>query len=147
MRHGLLVYAVPVFGDFALRLFERQASGTNLGVQIILDLILAVRAAVGDGGLKRLGPEIARIGGIAAELQGNEMILLVIPDTRIGVSVFANLLDFQTVRVAGFRANQPGAPARIADRVADIRLRDVRVHGAGSSRGIGIDIRRTNARY
>ena len=70
MRHGRRIDAVPVFRDFLLRLFERQAAGAHFRVEIVLHLILGVRAAIGDGGLKRLGPEIFRVGGIPPSSSG-----------------------------------------------------------------------------
>ena len=38
------------------------------------------------------------------------MVLFVVFDGRIGIGVFADLLDLQAICVGDFRANRPGGP-------------------------------------
>src|SRR5579859_7753114 len=120
MWHGILKDAIPVLRNFALSLFQRQAPRADFGVQIALDAIFGVGAAVGNGSFKRFGPEISGIGGIAAEFERNEMVFLIIPQARIGVAVLSDLLNLQPVGVVLVRTNGPGAPARIANRLTNI---------------------------
>src|SRR5665213_717100 len=51
------------------------------------------------------------------------------------------------VRVAYFRADELGAPTRIANRLPDIILRDLGICSTWSPRRIGINIRRTYMRF
>lgn len=140
VRHRLGIHAVPIFRNLALGLLERQAPGTNFSVQIALYSILAVRPAVRDGGVERLGPKIFGIGGIAAQFEGDEMILLIIPQSGVRVTVFANLLNFQAMCVTLLRPDGFGAPPGIADGFAEIFLGYLWIHRARGSPGIGIDI-------
>lgn len=146
MRNRRRVDAVPVFGNFSLRLVEREAACADFRVQIIFNFVLGVRSPVGNGSVKRLRPEIFRIRGASAQLQGNEVIFFEISQRGVGVAIFANLLDLQTIRVAGRRADGFRAPPRVADRFAEVGLRDVRIRCAGRSQRIRIDIRRPYAR-
>src|SRR6516165_3048428 len=54
-----------------LRLGKRERAVADLGVELVLDLVDLRRARV------RLRPEVARVGGIAAELEADQVILLV----------------------------------------------------------------------
>src|SRR5258708_40282213 len=100
-----------------------------------------MRSAIRDGCLERFRPEIFRVGWVASKFERDEMILFVIFQPGIGVAIFPDLFDFQAIRVTGFRTYGFRAPPGIADRLADIFLRDVRIDCAWSPRGIGINIR------
>ena len=146
MRHRLAINAVPILGDFVLRLFESKTPRANLRVQIAFDSVFGMRTPVRDGRVEWFGPEISGVGGIAAQFERNEMVLLVILQPGIRVAVFRDLLDFQPVRVTFLGPHEPGAPSGIANRFAYIFLRNLRIHRARSSGGIGINIRRTQMR-
>src|ERR1700722_11715111 len=104
-----------------------------------------MRAAVWDRCLERLGPEVFRIGWVAAKFKRDEMVLFVIPQAGIGVAVFADLFDFQMIRVARFRTNGFRAPSRVADRLANIFLSYLWIDCPRSPRRVRINVRRTNA--
>ena len=146
MRHRRRIDAIPVFGDFLLRLLERQAARANLYVKVISHLVLGMRSAVGNGSLVWLGPEIFWIGGISAQLERNKMILFIVLHRGIGIVVFADLVHFQMIRVGGFGPNRFGAPPGIADRLRDVVLRDVGIGSARRTFWIGINIRRSHMR-
>ncbi len=111
---------------FFLRLRQRQRTVTDLRVQLVLDPIDLCRARV------RLRPEIARVGRIAANLEADQVILLV-RRRRAVQSVRAHLRQLQLVRVVDRRTNRR-RPAAYADGRADRRLRDVRVENARHAR-------------
>ena len=100
-------------------------------MKVILHFVLGVRAAVRDGRLERLRPEIFRVGGVAAEFERDEMILFVVSQAGIGVAIFGDLLDFQAMRVVFIGTDGFRGPPWIADRLADIFLGDVRIDRAG----------------
>ena len=122
MRHRCLINAVPILRNLALRLLESQAPRTNFSVEVILHFILGMRTPIGNGGIERFGPEILGISRIAAQFQWNEMVLLIIFQAGIGVAVFADLFDFQAMRVALFGTYGFRAPSRIANCFANIFL-------------------------
>src|SRR5205085_5088219 len=110
---------------------ERELTRADLGVELVLDLIHLRRARV------RLGPEVARVAGAAAELETDEVILLVLRQ-RADLAVLPHLLPLELVRVGARRADRR-RPAVATDRGADARLRHVRVENAGRAHGIGED--------
>jgi len=101
----------------------------DLAIQLVLDPVhlLCVRP--------RLGPEVARVGRVATELERDQMILLVAgraaPD-----AVLAHLPDLQVVGVVGRRPDR-ARPAAHADRRPDRRLGDIGVDDAGRARPAG----------
>src|SRR6476469_10548991 len=128
MRHGRFVDTIPVLRNLTLRLFESQGSGTHLGMKVIFHSVLGMRAAIRDGSIKWFGPKILGIGRIAAEFERNEVILLVVPQARVGISVFADLFYFQAMRVRRRRSDGLGAPSRITNCFANIFLSDMRIY-------------------
>jgi hypothetical protein len=103
----------------ALRLGQGQLALADLVVELVLDLVDLGRARV------RLGPEVPRVGRVSAELEADQVILLVVR-RRAGESVQRHLLELELRRVARGRADRP-RPAVHADRAPDRRLRDVGV--------------------
>ena len=71
---------------------ERQPAAADLGVQLVLDLVDLCRARI------RLGPEVARVGRVPAELEADQMILLV-GRRRPAQPVLAKPLLLQVIRV------------------------------------------------
>src|SRR5712691_10952436 len=113
--------AVPVLdlGLAALSRREAQPAGADLRVEIVLDRV----DVVGTG--TRLRPEIARVGRRAAELEADEVVLLV-GMRAAALAVRAHLPELELTRVARGRPDRP-CPARDADRPADRRLGHVGV--------------------
>jgi hypothetical protein len=103
----------------ALGLGQGQLALADLVVELVLDLVDLGCARV------RLGPEVPRVGRVAAELEADQMILLVVR-RRAGEAVQRHLLELELRRVARRRADR-SRPAVHADRAADRRLRDVGV--------------------
>src|SRR5439155_27234383 len=96
-----LLSAVRVFQLRFLQLspFEGQLPGTDLGVELVLG-----RVHLGGAGI-RLRPEVARIGGMTAELEADQVVLLVIVQGAAD-AVFTHLFPFQVVRVRGRRPSR-----------------------------------------
>src|SRR5512146_1365024 len=117
-------------GLLELGLVERELAGADLAVQLVLDRVDLRRPRI------RLRPEIARIGRMPAELEADQVVLLIVgaPSTD---AVFTHLSHFQLVRVRGRRPDRL-RPAANADRGLDVRLRDVGVEHAGRARWIGV---------
>src|SRR5690348_9368820 len=105
---GTLTVAVLQVVLALLRLRERELSRADLRVQLVLGLVHLGGARV------RLGPEVARVGGIAAELETDQVVLLIVRQ-RARLAVLPHLLPLQVVRVVGRRADRP-RPALAADR-------------------------------
>src|SRR5437879_11086473 len=90
-------------------------------------------------------PQVLQIAGIAAEFEGNEVILLVMGGCLVRISSRLKLLLLQVVRVRLWRPN--GArPAPHADRLLDVGLGDLGICGAGGRLGVRVEIAWTNAR-
>src|SRR5581483_7883482 len=105
-----------------LSICKRELAAAHLAVELVLDAIDIAGARI------RLRPEVAWVGRVAAELETDEMVLLIV-GRAAALSVGAHLLDLQRVRVLHGRADGP-RPAVDADGGADVRLRDVRVEDA-----------------
>src|ERR1700722_19590075 len=99
MRHGRLVDAVPIFRNFALSLVERQCSRADFGVQIVFHLVLGMSATVGHGCLEWFGPKISWVSGVASKFERDEMVFFIRPQAGVGVAIFADLFNFQALRV------------------------------------------------
>src|SRR5664280_3380792 len=84
----------------------------------------------------RLGPEVARVRGMAAEFEGNEVILLVVRRIRVCVTVLSDLPDFQAGRIRRWRPNRLRV-TRHADRLRDVFLSYVGVYDARRAVRIG----------
>jgi hypothetical protein len=112
-----------------LRLGEGQPAGADGVVQLVLGRV----DVVGPGPWLR--PEVARVARAAAELEADQVILLVIVRAA-GRAVLPQLPQLQLVRVAG-RGPHRLRPAAHADRRADRRLRDVGVQHARRPHRVG----------
>jgi hypothetical protein len=109
-------------GLCTLRLGQGQLALADLVVELVLELV-----DLGCAGV-RLRPEVPRIGRVSAELEADEVILLVV-GRRTGEAVQRHLLELELGRVARGRADRP-RPTVHADRALDRRLRHVRVERA-----------------
>ena len=67
------------------------------------------------------------------------------PRLMDGVPVFPKLRPLQIARISCRRPYQLRAPAAVADGVADVLLRDLRVRSARRPHGVGVDFRRADA--
>src|SRR5579884_3076322 len=89
-----------------LRVREREPATADLRVQLVLDPVDLARARI------RLRPEVARVGRMAAELEADQMILLVVV-RRARPAVLAHLHELQRAGVARRRPDglRPALPA------------------------------------
>src|SRR5436309_1534987 len=101
----------------ALRLREAELPRAHGAVQLVLDLVHLRRPRVA------LGPQVARVARVTAELEADQVILLEVAQPT-AERVRADLPLLERVRVVDRRADRP-RPAAAADRRADRRLRDV----------------------
>jgi hypothetical protein len=121
-----------------LRLGERQLARADARVQVVLDPVDGRRPWI------RLRPEVARIRRIAAELETDQVVLLVC-GRRAVLVVHPHLLALERVRVVDGRTDR-ARPAALADRRADRRLRHRGIQHARRADGIGDDRRRGHMR-
>src|SRR5690242_18602391 len=84
--------AVLERGLLDLRVGERQGAVAHTPVQVVLDRVDLRGARVG------LGPQVARVGRVAAELEADQMVLLVVR-RRPRLAVEAHLAPLERVRV------------------------------------------------
>ena len=89
-------------------------------------------------GAPHLRPEVLRVSRVAAQLERNQVVFLIVRRRFVQVAGGAELLILEDVGVAGRRSDGLGRPVRVADGVVDVRLRDVGVRGARREDGIGI---------
>src|SRR3954471_21012522 len=104
-------------GLTTLRLGEAQLAAAHLRVQLVL---LAVDD---DSARLRLGPEVARVGRVAAELEADQVILLV-RRRRPAQPVLTEPSTLEVIRVGNGRPDR-ACPAAPADRRSDRRRGDV----------------------
>src|SRR5262245_11686676 len=110
----------------ALGLGQGQVPGADLVVELVLDLVDVRRARVG------LGPQVASVGRMPAELEADEVVLLVARQAAVE-AVLDQLLPLQPGRVVGGRPDRTRPPVD-ADRLPDGRLRDIGIEHAGRER-------------
>jgi hypothetical protein len=113
----------PVRRNRLLRSSERDLVRTNCLVERVFDLVLRVRGGAW------FRPQVARVVRGAAQLQGDEVIFLVVAAARVGVAVGGDLLPLELVRVGGGRPDGLGSP-RLTHRRRQGRLRRVRIDRA-----------------
>src|ERR1700675_2663664 len=127
---GVLSVGVLELGLLSLCIVERQLPCANFGVEVVLDRVHLGRARI------RLGPEVPRVGGMPAELEADEVVLLVVGQ-RAADAVFTHLFLLQLIRVRGRRPDRLRPPVH-ADRGIDVRLRDVGIQDAGRAHDVGV---------
>ena len=136
-----------------------------------LDDIFLVRAHDDPTNLRviRLRPEISWVCWVAPVFEGNEVVFFVAgwivgmrhapggidlsrvwidelcPCLMDSIPVFLKLLSLQPVGIIRRGPDQPRAPMAIANVVLDVPLRDLRVSGARSLDGVGVDFRAADA--
>jgi len=89
-----------VIADVGLPLGKSDRSCAHLGLELGLEGVFGMGPgwpSVREGGGVRLGPKVARIGRSPAELQGDEMVFLIVRGLGVGVPILADLLDLQSV--------------------------------------------------
>src|SRR6266511_5833567 len=128
----------PQTGASALGVLERRLASLGLleahparadgGIQLVLRLIHFPCP------LDRLRPEVARVGRVAAELEADQMVLLVVGGGA-AAPIRLHLLDLELARVARWRPDRP-RPALTTDRLADRGLRNAGVRDARGQRPV-----------
>src|ERR1017187_3221838 len=121
---------LPVRPNSGLSFGETHFSRAYETVQFSFDTVLRIRRGT------QLRPQVPRIPRIAAQLQRNEMILLVVSNVHVRVSVFADLLYLQSVGVGNRRSNRFGI-ALDTNGLFYVALRHRGVDHSGRARRIG----------
>src|SRR5690348_290237 len=93
----------PVGLDRVLGVGERNLAVAHRLLQGVLYRVL-IGGGVAAGVVAWLGPQVAGGGGVTAELEGDEVVLLVVGGARVAVPVLRDLLHLEGVGVGGRRA-------------------------------------------
>src|SRR5437899_5720054 len=88
-----------------------------------------------------LRPEVLRIARVAAQLERDEVVFLVVGRVLVLEPGGGELLRLEPVRVRHRRPDRLRGPLGIADRLADVGLGDVGIHDAGGRCGIRVEVR------
>ena len=116
--------AIQVTSDAQLGIGEGLLARAHLVVERVLQVVLLVApdgCPVGQRDRVRFGPQVPLVSGSAAELERNEVILLVMPRVLVCVSILDDLDELERRRI-GRRRSDARRPARLADGRVEIVL-------------------------
>src|SRR5262249_13800703 len=127
-----LVCFDPVLGDLPLRLAQRYLSVADHALELVLQPVLLLGM---PGPEVRLGPEVALVGRMAADLKRDQVVFLVVPGRLVAVLLLLKLALLEARGVRG-RGTDRVRPSWNANRVIYSALLDVRVGPARCLVGI-----------